>query len=510
MRVLVKFMFRLTLCCLLVSTVACCGGSSGDKPGPSCLRGPYDCLGASGECLLVADNQGQVTVTWPSGASVAGPVGLAVFEAKGAGGQTCFSLSHDGQDIVIQADGKTYRVRRGGGQTVVTCPDGKQETHPYTEFPSDQPGIDPEVFLDCRVGGICNTKEDCAADQVCCDHQCLTLPRCPGTCDVDTDCGTGNRCCEHLCTSLPYCNLPCASDKNCDDGLFCNGAEKCQNNRCRPGTAVSCADNQDCTVDSCNENTDRCDHRPDDSRCAAEHICDPSQGCIRAIHCSGAAECADQDPCTAEECKNGLCAFPAVPGCCHKDSDCDDERFCNGAEKCQQNTCQNGAPPSCSDGIGCTDDTCHAESDECRHAPNDTGCDVPQVCDPGQGCVDPPQCSDDQYEDNDQSSTATLIEHPSPTAPYIATLCPSDPDWYRVHDDVGKGFFAAVAYPPEQGKLTVRCLDSRLSEIPDAIMENEGSVMVMVESKQPADYYLEVQSAASLPFSYTMIVMLAE
>jgi hypothetical protein len=494
----------------VIALCAGCSGSSGSNSGKSCLRGLYDCLDASGECLLVTDAQGQVTVTWPSGATVAGPVGLAVFEAKSASGEACFSLTHDGQDIVIQSGGKTYRVRRGGGQTLVTCPDGKTETHPYTEFPSDQPGIDPEVFLDCRVGGICNTQEDCAAGQVCCDHQCLSLPRCPGTCDVDADCGPGNRCCEHLCTSLPYCNLPCASDANCDDGLFCNGAEKCQNYRCRPGEAVSCADNQDCTVDSCNESTDRCDHRPDDSRCAAEHICDPAQGCIRAIHCSGAAECADSDPCTAEECQNHLCAFSPVPGCCHIDADCDDGRFCNGAEKCQQNACQAGAPPACDDNIGCTDDTCHAESDECRHTPNDAACSAPQVCHPEQGCVDPPQCADDEFEENDASRTATPIEHPSPDAPYMATLCPEDPDWFRVSDDAGKGFFGAIAFSAQQGKLAVHVRDSSQQEIPDALMETEGSVVIMVEGHQPADYFIEIQSSTSLPLPYTMIVMLIE
>ena len=48
----------------------------------------------------------------------------------------------------------------------------------------------------------------------------------------------------------------------CDDGLFCNGLEFCDTGQgtCAPGTAP-CDDGDECTLDSCAETDQRCEHR---------------------------------------------------------------------------------------------------------------------------------------------------------------------------------------------------------------------------------------------------------
>ena len=59
----------------------------------------------------------------------------------------------------------------------------------------------------------------------------------------------------------------CVDDADCDDDLFCNGEETCVDNVCEAGTPVDCDDEVDCTVDSCDEDTDACDNTPDDAEC---------------------------------------------------------------------------------------------------------------------------------------------------------------------------------------------------------------------------------------------------
>jgi hypothetical protein len=159
------------LLCLAVG--ACSSGSDGGGPSESCLEGLYDCLGASGDCLLATSESGQVTVSWASGGSVVGPIGLYSFEAMGPGGESCFQRSQDGQDILITAADGQFRIRRAGdGSVSVTCPGGNVQEHPAGEFPADAPGIDPAVLTSCRVAGICSLDADCQAGEVCCGGKC--------------------------------------------------------------------------------------------------------------------------------------------------------------------------------------------------------------------------------------------------------------------------------------------------------------------------------------------------
>ncbi|MGB4087590.1 choice-of-anchor E domain-containing protein [Methanothrix sp.] len=125
----------------------------------------------------------------------------------------------------------------------------------------------------------------------------------------------------------------------CDDGLWCNGEETSNGLICLPGTAPDCNDGIECTIDSCNEETDTCEHRADDSKC-------------------------------------------------------DDGLWCNGAETCDPTKgCQPGTAPDCSDGIDCTIDSCNEEIDECEHSPDDDFCDDYdvcngiEICDPASGCL---------------------------------------------------------------------------------------------------------------------------
>ena len=104
----------------------------------------------------------------------------------------------------------------------------------------------------------------------------------------------------------------------CDDGLYCNGVETCDEGSgvCQPGT----------------------------------NPC-PNDG----LYCSGTEEC-DED--------NDRCIQVDIP--CE-----DDTLYCNGEELCLEGT-DSCRPPydPCDDENGCTDDTCHDDTDDCENVCN--------------------------------------------------------------------------------------------------------------------------------------------
>lgn len=56
---------------------------------------------------------------------------------------------------------------------------------------------------------------------------------------------------------------------------------------------------------------------------------------------------------------------------CERDSDCDDDLFCNGEETCEAGRCEAGATVACDDGIECTIDDCAERTRTCTSAPPD-------------------------------------------------------------------------------------------------------------------------------------------
>ncbi len=198
---------------------------------------------------------------------------------------------------------------------------------------------------------------------------------------------------ETICVTYYY--------ESCDDGLWCNGIETSNGLICLPGTPPDCSDGIECTIDFCNEETDRCEHRADDSKCDdglwcnGAETCDPAKGCQPGTP----PDCNDGIECTIDFCNE------ETDRCEHRpdDSKCDDGIFCNGAETCDPvEGCLPGTPPDCNDNIECTIDFCNEETDECEHSPDDDFCDDYdvcngiEVCDPASGCLPgtPLDCDD--------------------------------------------------------------------------------------------------------------------
>ncbi len=95
----------------------------------------------------------------------------------------------------------------------------------------------------------------------------------------------------------------------------------------------------------------------------------------------------------------------ATPPECTDPGDCDDGLYCNGVERCLDDSCEPAvAGVDCSDGVDCTDDTCDDDLADCVHVPNHSLCTSPGApfCDPAAGCrdvpcIDPDECDDDVF-----------------------------------------------------------------------------------------------------------------
>ncbi|WP_214083688.1 choice-of-anchor E domain-containing protein [Methanothrix sp.] len=275
------------------------------------------------------------------------------------------------------------------------------------------PGTPPDCSdgIECTID-FCNEETD-RCEHRADDSKCDDGLWCNGaeTCDPAKGCqpGTPPDCNDGIECTIDFCNEETdrcehrPDDSKCDDGIFCNGAETCDPvEGCLPGTPPDCNDNIECTIDFCNEETDRCEHRPDDSKCDdgifcnGAETCDPVEGCLLGTP----PDCNDNIECTIDFCNEETDECEHSPD----DSKCDDGLWCNGAETCDPvEGCLLGTPPDCNDNIECTIDSCNEETDKCEHRPDDDFCDDgifcngAETCDPVEGCLlgTPPDCNDD-------------------------------------------------------------------------------------------------------------------
>ena len=178
----------------------------------------------------------------------------------------------------------------------------------------------------------------------------------------------------------------CTSDAACSDGAWCTGTETCDAyGDCQAGTAPNCNDGVSCTDDSCNEGTDSCDNIANDAHCVNGLYCDGDEWCHATADCqSGTApDCSDGVGCTDDSCNEGTDSCDNIAN----DSNCDNGLWCDGAETCHATLdCQSGTAPNCNDGVGCTDDSCNEGTDSCDNIANDANCDNGLFCDGAETC----------------------------------------------------------------------------------------------------------------------------
>jgi hypothetical protein len=80
--------------------------------------------------------------------------------------------------------------------------------------------------------------------------------------------------------------------------------------------------------------------------------------------------------------------------CVHND-DCTAPNICSGTngQACMGGFCvPTGKPENCDDGVACTDDSCDANANKCKHTPNDASCPNGSYCDTTMNCVQTLPC----------------------------------------------------------------------------------------------------------------------
>jgi hypothetical protein len=268
--------------------------------------------------------------------------------------------------------------------------DGNPDTKPETV------AIECGNNSDCSDGLFCNGAETCNPDHIDSGADgCLpgVAPKgtdpdpidcfAVGECDEETDSfpeitlGDGDSCDDGIaCTADDQCNAAgeCSGTIDhtlCDDGVFCNGVETCTTTvGCAPGTPPAGVD------------TDLTD-------CLVPGFCDEATKTFLPVPAKTGLACNDGVDCTFTDACTGAGVCQGVPD----DSFCTDSKFCNGLEVCDAAAgCKPGSPPTLTDGIPCTNDSCDENAGGVVHTPNDgqctngNFCDGVEVCDATEGC----------------------------------------------------------------------------------------------------------------------------
>jgi len=184
---------------------------------------------------------------------------------------------------------------------------------------------EPRASL-CDDGAFCNGSETCDALLGC-------QPGIAPTIDDGIACTTDG--CDEASDQIVHVAL----DFRCDDGLFCNGSETCDSELgCRPGSPPEADDGVFCTADACDEGQDRVVHLPRSSMCDDGLFCNGAERCDPVLDCQPSAPPTPDDgvACTLDRCDEESDRIVNAPdaGRCPEPSRCQ-AASCDPLEGCR-------------------------------------------------------------------------------------------------------------------------------------------------------------------------------
>lgn len=212
-------------------------------------------------------------------------------------------------------------------------------------------------------GTPCDDGDVCTVDDVCSKTKCV---------GVAISCADNNPCTKDTCDKVLGCvHEPVAGW--CEGKDACRGPDYCDNGECVEGPLIVCDDKNDCTMDSC-DSVKGCIYKP------VAGDCDDSDVCTTGDHCesgvcvpTGMVDCDDKNECTVDWCDR-------VTGCQHDpkpdNTSCDDKDPCTANDRCMGGVCKGQETGEC---FWCGDETCNAPSETCENCPGDCG-ECPSDC----------------------------------------------------------------------------------------------------------------------------------
>jgi hypothetical protein len=247
-----------------------------------------------------------------------------------------------------------------------------------------------------------------------CPPEAQTLGVQPSTkvCNTNADCGDGNPCTDDVCVCTTYCKHTNKPDEtSCDDELYCSNPDTCTAGVCG-GPAKDCSylDDQ-CQDGVCDENLNAC--VPDYTNYPLSTPCEDDELFCSLDHCDGSGncifwkdyDCSDGVGCTVDTCDEAKDKCVNTPD----DSYCDDCLYCNGLEWCDsKKDCQPGTLIDCSDNDLREIATCDWIPDD-YHPTWDYALGFTSVCDEAKDeCTTGTQTITHTCADNDMFDTVPL------------------------------------------------------------------------------------------------------
>jgi hypothetical protein len=242
----------------------------------------------------------------------------------------------------------------------------------------------------CDGVEICNAQSGCqpGTPPDCSDSFFCTVDACDEATDSCThtvvNCADSVACTIDSCDEITNSCIHSPSDSLCANGLYCDGIEICNaQSGCQSGTPPDCADSVACTVEACDEGSDSCTHTPDDAACSDGLFCNGAEKCNAQLGCEAGAipDCSHPNPCYTSSCDEPTkqCKFELEdPSCLCGDGHIDDGEECDPPTTAGTfEDCNNLIDDDGDGKIDCRDNDCApGQRDELC----DEGCTYDRVC----------------------------------------------------------------------------------------------------------------------------------
>ncbi len=277
-----------------------------------------------------------------------------------------------------------------GGQGKLTCDDG----NPCT-FDTCKAKLGCAFDAKPLAGSLCDDGDVCTHQDSCKGGACAGLTK---------SCDDGEPCTTDVCIKGKGCVHDALQKGTCDDGDACTKGDSCKTGTCVGALVVDCDDQEPCTVDTCDKKSG-CGHvaLANASKCSDKNPCTSKDSCKQGKCVGAAVSCNDDNVCTVDACDPDLGKCVYLPSTVVA---CQDNNPCTVTDVCKGGVCTGGKAKTCDDANSCTLDNC-TPSQGCVHQGLvGTTCDDGSVCTSGEVCVNGACKGSEKSCDDNNSCTA--------------------------------------------------------------------------------------------------------